>query len=187
MRRRIPLGVAALAGGAMVLAHWIAYLIAIPNSHSRAHVLVSTGHDYWLYAAAAALAAGVFGASAFIRARLAEGDDIRGLGLRLAGMQVIGFLALESVERVWSGHPWTDVLSEPVVAIGVVAQILVALIGVTLLRGVARVVARFRTTRTTPADATSNPTTFPTHATSVPSVALAAGGLGLRGPPARVR
>lgn len=187
MRRRIPLGVAALAGGAMVLAHWLAYVIAVPDGHSRAHVLSTTGHDYWLYAAALGLAAGVFGFGTSIRAQLADGGRVMGVGARLMGMQVVGFLALEVTERVVSGHAWNDVLHEPVVAIGVIAQILVALIGAVLLRGVARVVARIRSARKSQAEPTSIVRYFPSRVFGVPAVALTAGGLGLRGPPARVR
>jgi hypothetical protein len=187
MRRRVPLGVAASAGGAMVLAHWIAYLIAVPDSHSRAHVLASSGHEYWLYAAALGLAAGVFGVGAFLRSRLAGGDDVRGVGARLMVIQVLGFLVLETTERIASGHAWSEALTEPVVAIGVIAQIAVALIGAALLRGVARVVARIRAARTVLVDATPTIPFFPSLSDCVPAVALAAGGLGLRGPPARVR
>ncbi|HEV3473724.1 MAG TPA: hypothetical protein VG408_11095 [Actinomycetota bacterium] len=186
MRRRVPLGIAALAGGAMVLAHWIAYVIAVPDGHSRAHVLDSTGHDYWLYAAAVGLAAGVLGMGASIRTRLAEGRDVRGIGGRLAMMQVLGFLTLEMAERIASGHAWSEVLHEPVIAIGVVAQLVVALLGAVLLRGVVRVIARLRATRTAPT-ATATIRFLISDSISVPPVALAAGGLGLRGPPVRVR
>ncbi len=187
MRRRVPLGVAALAGGAMVLAHWIAYLIAVPDSHSRAHVLASSGHEYWLYAAALGLAVGVFGVGAFLRSRLAGGDDIRGVGARLMAIQIVGFLVLETIERVASGHAWSDVLNEPVVVIGVIAQILVALIGTALLRGLVRVVARIRSARAAQTDRASSITFLLSRSDGVPAVALTAGGLGLRGPPAPVR
>lgn len=102
-------------------------------------------------------------------------------------MQVVGFLVLEVAERVVSGHAWSEVLHEPVVAIGVIAQILVALIGAVLLRGVARVVARIRSTRNSHTEPTSTVRYLPSRVIGVPAVALAAGGLGLRGPPALVR
>ena len=182
------MGVAALAGAAMVLAHWIAYVIAVPDSHSRAHVLSSTGHDYWLYLAAVALAAGAFGIGAFVRARLADGtsNSFRFAAARLVALQVIAFLGLELAERLASGHGVMDLVGEPVIAIGVLAQIVVGLLGAVLLRGVARVVARIRAARCRASISTAAVTYCPSSV-AAPVVALSSGGLGLRGPPARVQ
>lgn len=182
------MGMAALAGAAMVLAHWIAYVIAVPDGHARAHVLSSTGHDHWLYVAAVALGAGVFGIGAFVRARLADGarSSFRYAATRLVSLQIVAFMSLELAERLLTGHGVMDLMGEPVIAIGVVAQIVVALIGAVLLSGVAHVVARIRATRFRPS-VTTPTVRFSSSSVAAPIVALAAGGLGLRGPPARVR
>lgn len=181
------MGMAALAGAAMVLAHWIAYVIAVPDSHSRAHVLSSTGHDHWLYLAAVALAAGVFGLGAFVRARLTDGtsNSFRYAATRLIGLQVLAFVSLEFAERILTGHEAMSLIGEPVIAIGVVAQIVVALVSAAFLCGVARVIARIRAARSVPL-ASSPAVGYLSSSVPAPVVALASGGLGLRGPPARV-
>lgn len=138
--------VAALAGGAMLFAHWIAYVASYGDPHARAHVLGETGHGYWLYAAAFGLAAATFGFGALVR-HDTSAKPVRSLGVRLARFQVAGFVALELSERWLTGHDVMQFLSEPVLWIGIVVQIAVALIGGSLVRHVARLVTAARAKR----------------------------------------
>src|SRR2546422_9277653 len=81
MHERRTVGGFALAGtavGGVVLAHWLAYVLAIPAAHVRAGVLAASGHSYWVLGGKLAVVLGLaaFG-TAFIRhvGRVAPGGE----------------------------------------------------------------------------------------------------------------
>ncbi|MDQ4065110.1 MAG: hypothetical protein M3161_03595, partial [Actinomycetota bacterium] len=61
-----------------------------------------------------------------------------------AAFQITGFIGLETAERLATGHSFMELVGEPVLWIGIVLQIAVALLGASLVRCVARLVTRTR-------------------------------------------
>lgn len=128
----------------MLLAHWLAYVLSYSDPHARAHVLGATGHGYWVYGAAAGLAAATLAFGTLLRSRSATETSHRGFAARLAIFQVMGFVLLEGSERLLSDHGIGALLGEPVLWIGIALQVLVAVAGALLVRHVARLVGRAR-------------------------------------------
>ena len=180
-----------LAALAVICAHSLAYLVVSPDPHHRAQLLSTTGHDRWNLIVVVGF--GLFVASMI---HFAAGR-IRSVGVmtpsgtlyrftvpRLAALQVGAFIGLEVLERWLSGNDPTALLSEPAVLIGIVLQIVCALLGAFLLVGLVFVVqvlcARSRgSTRRCPLPIIWHVQTF------FPRFDIAAGGATLRGPPAR--
>src|SRR5918992_186185 len=71
----------------------------------------------------------------------------RTIASRLAVFQVLGFLALEGAERAAAGGHVLDALTEPVVALGVLVQVVVALAGALVARGIVEAVDRLVSAR----------------------------------------
>src|SRR5919108_3494138 len=58
MRRQAhssSIAVAGTAGAGLILAHTLAYVIAVPSSTARQQVLAHTGHSYWFLVPKAAI------------------------------------------------------------------------------------------------------------------------------------
>jgi hypothetical protein len=149
----VRLWLGALAAAGVVVSHGIAYWIHAPGPRARAELLEATGHRYWTLVVAAALAMLVFGLSAFV-ARLLfgagefprQGPMLAAIGPRLAAIQCLGFVALELGERLLAFGPearsMLSVVDEPVIAVGIAVQCLVALAGAFLLHWLGRGVVR---------------------------------------------
>jgi hypothetical protein len=139
--RRLPLAGAAVAGAAV--GHSIAYLIVAPQGRARATLLAGTGHGYLSTMAAAEIVLGLlavvsFGARHFRRGlrprkRAPSDEPWAWLAARLALLQVTIFGLQEIVERAASGHPVGDLLSDRLLSIGVLLQMVVAAGVATLL------------------------------------------------------
>jgi hypothetical protein len=138
LRTRIGLGLLSIAGA--TAGHYLSYWFVAPDPHQRGHLLESTGHagePPFLVLSIAALVAtciAVFGGRA--PKRTWGWGRVYAL---LAFMQVIGFLGLETIERLVEGTPLVDAAREPVIALGLAIQLLVAFAGVLLLRVLQRV------------------------------------------------
>lgn len=189
MRTRPP--IALIAGAAMLGSHWLAYLLAAPDSHARAHLLEVTGHGYWPVAAGLAIAALVASLFVFVGNRLGADGDISSSKARIfahalpqtLALQVGGFFALEVIERVLVGHNvGFATLLESTFVIGIGIQIVAALFTALLLVGVAYAVEQLIARRSRPA---STPLISIPLASLIaaPSLVPATGGLSLRGPP----
>src|SRR6266498_5299669 len=145
--RRLPLAGAAVAGAAV--GHSIAYLIVAPQGRARATLLAGTGHGYWSTAVAAEIVLGLlvvvtFGLRHFNRGRRSpkrppSDEPWAWLAARLSLLQVTIFLVQEVVERAASGHAIDDLLSDRLLSIGVLVQIVVAVGAATLLVWLGRV------------------------------------------------
>ncbi len=133
------------AGLANVVAgHTIVYAL-ISSRANRAGVLAGTGHSYWdaaIFASAffgtaalAVLVARSFRRGLYGRARALPG--YLNLATRLACIQVVTFTAMEVLERVAAGLP-VPIPEQGVLPIGVLVQVLVALVAAGLLRWLAR-------------------------------------------------
>ena len=142
---RVWLG--AFAAFGTVVAHALAYVVLAPDPHTRAELLVATGHNYWDAFAALATGAVVAGVANLVTNQLANrGSDslrpgFRHAAARLALLQSLLFLALETTERTLfsaGGH-----LGVGIIVAGLCVQLLVALAIAGFVVGLSRVVESF--------------------------------------------
>jgi hypothetical protein len=144
--RSVVLFATALAG--LVGGHLLGYVFAVPDAGQRDTLLARTGHSYLSKALIVALAATIVaGAAASVlgaaRARRPGRGHLsyRGVAVRLAALQLTGFLLLEVAERLFAGIPGADLLG-PVLILGLPLQALVAAAGALVLVLVARTAER---------------------------------------------
>lgn len=191
MRMRLSIGL--IAGAAMLGSHWLAYVLAAPDGHARAHLLQVTGHGYWPVAMALGIAGVVAGLLGFVGQRLSADPDVsssRAGIFRLAfpralALQVGGFLALELLERVIVGHAvGLSTMLESTFVIGIAAQLAAALLAALLLVGVAYVVERL-VVRPAVLKESSTLAAPLVSLIAAPRLLPATGGLTLRGPPTK--
>lgn len=126
---------AAVAGGlllpGLVVAHLLAYSLAYPDAHVRVLHLDATGHAAFsllVFAGAAVLP--VLAARAAARAVRNPVLPVPHIIGRLAVLQGVAFVALESAERGMAPHA---ALVDPAVLLGVALQLPVAAVAVCLL------------------------------------------------------
>jgi hypothetical protein len=146
---RLRLELAGLSFGGVLVAHWLAYVLAAPDPHERLQLLHRTGHALWPFFVALSLGALMWGVSGLLLG-LFRADGGRGRGvtagcsLRLVGMQAALFLVLEAAERLMVEGSVSGLLGEPVVLIGLGLQVVVAVAGALLLAALSVVVDRLR-------------------------------------------
>jgi hypothetical protein len=128
----------------LLLGHALSYLIAVPDPHHRDLILQRTGHGYLpAFGELAAVLALAGVASLVVRAFACRGGrppETAPVGL-LVTIQVAAFLGQEVLERVVAGAPLGDLLSQDVLAIGVIAQVAVATVAAFTLRWLTRAAA----------------------------------------------
>lgn len=181
-----------VASAALVLGHWAAYMLAYRQIRLRDAVLAQTGHSYLASAGRLAfvvcfLALAWLGTGACTRRSNSTwmAPKFGPLAARLIGIQLIGFSALEIVERVAVRAPVMEMFGHYTYALGLVMQVLTALLAAAVVLLLTRTVrhvyllikARRRTARVTL-------TLGRPHAGQ--SIALAGGlvgATGVRGPP----
>jgi hypothetical protein len=149
--RRPPLRMTALvlaSVGGVVLAHGLDYLLVIRSPAQRASELAETGHGWWpsvvgaaLGAAALALAtAWAVGARRAAVRRAADSAavplvrDLTWMAVWQAGV----FSALEVLERVAAHRSPAELLHGPLFPVGLLLQVVVAVLVVLALRGLER-------------------------------------------------
>ena len=193
MKRARTMLISAFAGLGLLVAHSLGYEVAGQrlNPH-KAQSLASTGHDYFLYVVAAITALSVFLLARYTSRRLNErsAPSISGLqlfcqaGVRLIPLQIAAFVLLEFFERVFFAGGLTNVLGEPAVQMGLLFQVIVALLGALLLSVFAGAIEAIRR-RSRISSARRNVTRiYPkTAAPQHRRLALAESGTGLRSPP----
>lgn len=195
IRLRTRLWLGGLAAGGVAVAHILAFLLAAPDPLRREQLLDDTGHGAWsLLLVTGAMAVLVVALAGFAAGRLHNPGLIRPAAFylstarRLVIMQGVGFLLLEAGERLAMGKGLAGVASLPfesVIAIGLVAQVLVALVGAMLLalldRFVGGLVRLFRQTARAPRSLVPRGVSD----IQVPLVRIASGPANLRGPPRR--
>jgi hypothetical protein len=196
MNRAIFRG-APLAGGAaagVVFGHILTYLIAFPASTQRTQVLAQSGHGYWpnamTFVIQAAVGVGTIVAVRALRERAASSNGDRRvlplfgwLTLQLSWRQIVGFTALEVIERVIVHAPLGQLLTHHLVPIAVVAQTAVAGVIAGILLLLARTVARLAGLRASSLTRASNPWVRTAPLVGPRAVPVLSGGVGLRGPP----
>ncbi len=123
----VPLS--AMATGAVVLGHQIAYLLAVPSGAERSSVLAATGHAYLPTTTHLALLLAVAAAGGlFLRSLTRPGEEpargslFRSLALVQAGM----FVAMEVAERLATGAHIAGVFSHGILFLGIAVQLLLA-------------------------------------------------------------
>ena len=186
-RLRLLLGGTAALG--VILAHCAAFVMVEPDAHMRHELLTETGHTYGtgfgLALFVAGLASLVWNSIQTSRMR-STAEVFRAVAPKLVLLQVAGFVLLEAVERLISSGSLglVELATEPVFVIGVVAQVVVSVVGgiviALLSRAVAAIASAIRPSTARPArilipTATSDAEWSQVH--------LAVGGLTLRGPP----
>lgn len=137
----------------VVIAHVVAYVVAIPDGGQRARYLDATGHGYWPVATGLAIAAGVAAiAGSGLRGRaraLAGMDPCRGVGVRgllaITAWQGGLFTVMEVAERIGAGSPTSALIRSPAFLVGLGIQALVALAVASILWGIERGVQRLVT------------------------------------------
>ncbi len=207
MSRRLSLprsfGLGSVAAFGIVAAHCGAYLFAAPAApvvpavghHHGHHAVeaVATGHQHWLTLAALAVAAVVAGLSVLAAHLIrhpheteARGRSFSKAAFLLALLQTGGFAALEFFERgVFASGDLGLPLGERVFWVGIMLQVLVAVVGALFLVLFARAITfvarlgRVRRDRRSPSVFVSR-----SSLVSVPALRMVAGGLSFRGPPA---
>jgi hypothetical protein len=129
--RGLPLAGAGVAG--TLTAHWLAYLVSIPQARVRAAALAGAGHGYWGSALKLAVVLALAGLGALaIRAGSTPQGELSGLGAfmwvlrRLVLLQVVLFAAMEVFERLVSGAPLGGLLGHDLFVLGLLLQVLVA-------------------------------------------------------------
>jgi hypothetical protein len=171
--------------------HWIAYRVAVPETGERAEVLRATGHRYWASFIFLSLGALLVSLALFAR-RLLSSTGSSGTGhlfsstfCRLVWVQSIGFLVLETAERLLSGHhhDLMHLMAEPVIAVGLTVQIAVALAAALVLVGFRDVVVTLDLllTRRPPTRSTQPLQLHP--GAFFPLLRIECGSATLRGPP----
>jgi hypothetical protein len=128
----------AIAGGGVLLGHWLTYLVDVPGAAARAATLRATGHGY-LHAAGELVTAflAISIAAVFLGALVDRGGRLRTARspvARLATLQVGAFVGMEAVERLVSGAPLGDLMHSGILPVGVVANVAIAVVGAWLLR-----------------------------------------------------
>jgi hypothetical protein len=153
IRLRTRLWLGGLAAGGVAIAHVFAFALAAPDAHQRELLLEATGHGTWPLIVSLGMGVAVAALARFGVSRLRDepaSSPVRysATAGRLLVLQVIGFLLLEALERLATGHALAGFLLEPVILIGVAAQVPVALAGAWLLVALVRLVDRLVLLRT---------------------------------------
>jgi hypothetical protein len=143
--RGLPAFGFAVAG--LLLGHAVAYAIAIPDPLHRDLVLHRTGHAYLPAAGRAALVLALAGVVALLVRAFASGGRDRAGGFlaiarTLVPVQVGAFAGQEVMERFLIGAPLGDLVHDRLLPIGLLVQVLAALLGAAVLDGLARAAAR---------------------------------------------
>ena len=124
------IALAPAAAGGLVAGHFLTYVFVAPAGPARAAILRHTGHVYFPRAVAAAAALGAIAMGAAVARGVARRHSHapslawRGLALRMAAAQAVGFVILEVVERAIVGAPIGGVAA--VLPIGFAVEMLVA-------------------------------------------------------------
>jgi hypothetical protein len=151
LRRTKVTAAAAIAAGGVLIGHWLAYVVAVPHPRAREGLLAVTGHAYLPGAAKLVLVALVIALGALFWGALQHRDPrafsfVR-VASKLAFLQVVAFSAMEMLERVGSHVPVGELFSHRLFLLGVLAQVLTALLGALVLAWVMKSVLVARLAR----------------------------------------
>jgi hypothetical protein len=135
-----------VASAGIVLGHWVTYLVDVPRSHARAVELARSGHAYLSVAGELATAMMAVTLAALFLGRVIHPEGpvsaYPTLARRLGLLQAGAFVAMELTERAVAGMGFGDLARGGLLPLGVLIQLVVALIGALLLRLVLRAADR---------------------------------------------
>jgi len=144
-RRHFSLWYMLLGCLGLVTAHSLSYVLAAPDAHVHAELLTRTGHGSRWWVVAVVISLVMTAASRLLpapRPTLSSGGHrLRTTFARLAAFQIIGFGLLETIERAGTGA-LASLAADPVMWLGAVVQVLVALAATAFLYVVVRVSRR---------------------------------------------
>jgi hypothetical protein len=174
-----------VAVGGAVLAHWLAYVLAIPAAHTRAEILAASGHSYWLMAALGVLFLRHPGRPA---STWESGQEaFSAIAVRLSLLQVTAFIAMEVTERLVVGAPVAHLFHHRLFLMGLAMQLIVASAAALLLLWFSRTVERVAEALRRPPLPRPRPAVVPTIRIEIQAIPVdpVRDGVGLRGPPSR--
>jgi hypothetical protein len=179
-----------LMTGGLLAGHSIAYRVAIPDPHQRAHALEEAGHGYLSFAplALGVCLALVLAALALLVIAALRGEPRREAPPALfAALPLLAFAIQEQVERyAHTGHlPWTAAL-EPTFAVGIAVQLpfaFAALLLAEVLDSLAHAVGVALAATGAPRISLALPTEPTVAPVDLPRPAVLARGYGGRAPP----
>ncbi|HEV2757455.1 MAG TPA: hypothetical protein VG318_16950 [Actinomycetota bacterium] len=187
LRYRLGLVLVALAG--LLTGHAASYFVVAPDAHERAALLAVTGHSQHGAFGTIALAAAVAGLIGIVMHRARTRCEVAGPGvsrLRVATLlwaaQTAGFVLLETWERGHGIAGAAELAAEPAFLVGLVAQLVVAVVATALVVLVRATVDALLRLLTRPLDETPSPAFTPTTRVAAP-VSVSRAAWNLRGPP----
>lgn len=136
-----------VATAALLLGHWAAYVLAYRQIRLRDVVLATTGHSYLAPAGKLAfvlafLGLAWLGTEACKREPAGMPSRFGSVALRMIGVQLIGFSALEVVERIVAHVPVMEMFGHYTYVLGLLMQVLTALAGALIVLLLTRTVRR---------------------------------------------
>jgi hypothetical protein len=184
-----------VAVGGAVLAHWLAYVLAIPAAHTRAEVLAASGHSYWVMAIKLAVVLGLAAIGAVSLRHLGRPpstwesgqEAFSAIAVRLSLLQVTAFIAMEVTERLVVGAPVAHLFHHRLFLMGLALQLIVASAAALLLLWFSRTVERVAEALRRPPLPRPRPAVVPTIRNEIQAIPVdpVRDGVGLRGPPSR--
>jgi hypothetical protein len=129
-----------VAAAALLLGHWLAYALTYRQIQLRDVVLAQTGHSYLAWAGKFSfvilfVAVGWLATEACKRNPIAARQHERFLPVatRLVGIQVVGFSALEVIERMMVRAPVLEMFAHYTYVLGILMQLITALVGAVII------------------------------------------------------
>jgi hypothetical protein len=146
VRAGVKVLLAAVALGGVVAGHAVGHLVAVPSPAARHTVLAEMGQVRLPVATVLALAVSLYAAGSMALRRARAGAEGRTVGAdichwfaaRLAATQLLLYVVGEAMEPMVPGAPLAHFLQRGVLLRGLLAQLLVALLGTLLLAWLAR-------------------------------------------------
>jgi hypothetical protein len=191
--RGLPLAGVATVG--VLVGHWLAYVVAVPDPAARAGILAASGHSYWVLAIKLAVVLAVVGVGTLVLRHLSgtvgrpgdrpETQTLSEIAAKLSVIQVFAFTGMELAERVTVGAPVGHLFHHRIFLVGLAVQVLVSCAGAVILSWLDRAVRRLCRVEARPflplrqVWSSRLPVLLRTAASTGPLV----GGTGLRGPP----
>lgn len=129
-----------VAAAALLLGHWLAYALTYRQIQLRDVVLAQTGHSYLAWAGKFSFVI-LFVAVALLVTEACKGNASASeqrahflpVAARLIGIQVVGFSALEVIERMMVRAPVLEMFAHYTYALGVLLQVITALLGAVIV------------------------------------------------------